>query len=63
MARTYGRISEFDSSKEDWKVYEERLSYFFEANEITEATKKRAIFFVLGGCLYVRPPEKPSGSL
>ena len=44
MARTYGRISEFDSSKEDWKVYEERLSYFFEANEITEATKKRAIF-------------------
>ena len=44
MSRTYGKISEFDSAKEDWKVYEERMSHFFEANEITGAAKKRAIF-------------------
>ena len=34
MAAVFGRIDEFDSKKEDWPQYVERLDHFFAANGI-----------------------------
>ena len=33
----------FDLSKEEWPQYEEQLTHFFEANNIDDAGKKRAV--------------------
>ena len=39
----YGKINEFEKDKEDWICYVERIILFFEANEIQEESKKKAI--------------------
>ena len=49
MAAVFGRIDEFDSKKEDWPQYVERLDHFFAANGITDADKKRSIFLTVIG--------------
>ena len=49
MTAVYGRIGEFDSTKEEWPQYVERLNHLFEANGINEAEKKRAIFLTVIG--------------
>ena len=49
MAAVFGRIDEFDSKKEDWPQYVERLDHFFAANGITNAEKKRSIFLTVIG--------------
>ena len=41
MAAALGRIEEFDEDKEEWS------HYFFQANEIEDANKKRAVFLSL----------------
>ena len=41
-------IGEFDSTREDWTSYTERLAQYFVANDITDAGKKRAI--LLSAC-------------
>ena len=43
MATNYGRLNEYDSSKETWNNYVERLEYFFLANAIDDADKRKAI--------------------
>ena len=40
---THGTVDAFDSSKEQWSSYTERLEFYFTANGITDAAKKRAI--------------------
>ena len=45
---TFGRIEEYSES-ENWGQYIERLGYYFEANGITEAEKKRSIFLTVCG--------------
>ena len=45
---THGRLSEFDSAREDWESYVKRLEMYFTANDAKEAEKQRAIF--LSGC-------------
>ena len=45
---TFGAITEFDP-KGDWSTYKERIEFYFEANEITEGAKKRAVFFSVVG--------------
>ena len=45
---TFGRIEEYTES-ENWSQYIERLGYYFEANSITEAEKKRSIFLTVCG--------------
>ena len=40
---THGKLAEFDPSLEAWTSYAERLEFYFTANDITEAVKKRAI--------------------
>ncbi|MDA8001874.1 MAG: hypothetical protein MPL62_11380 [Alphaproteobacteria bacterium] len=65
MAATLGRIEEFDGDKEEWSQYQERLEYFFQANEIEDGDKKRAVFLsLIGSNTYKRlrnliAPEKP----
>ena len=49
MAATLGRIEEFDGDKEEWSQYQEQLEYFFQANRIEDADKKRAVFLLLIG--------------
>ena len=44
MAVAFGKISPFNPSQDEWPLYVERLGHMFEANEITDAAKKRAIF-------------------
>ena len=39
----YGKINEYEKDKEDWICYIERIILFFEANEIQEESKKKAI--------------------
>ena len=43
-SRVFGQVGPFDSHKEDWQEYAERLEHFFGANNIRETEKKRAIF-------------------
>ena len=45
---TYGSIGEFDPEKEEWTPYVERLGEYFIANDVEDATKKRAI--LLSSC-------------
>ena len=50
---TLGKVEEFDSSKEEWTQYVERLGHFFTANGITDAGKKRAVFLsIIGAATY-----------
>ena len=62
---TIGRIQEFDSSKEEWPQYVERLGHFFTANGITTADKKKAVLLtVIGPTTYqllrsLMAPDKP----
>ena len=48
MAAVVGRIEEYDD-KEEWQQYVERLSFFFVANGIETAEKKRAVFLSVVG--------------
>lgn len=45
---THGSLSEFDSSKDDWTSYVERVDFYFVANDVTSDAKKRAI--LLSAC-------------
>ena len=49
MSGTLGRVEEFDGNKDDWQQYVERLEYFFIANGIDGADRKRAVFLSLIG--------------
>ena len=41
---TFGRLEDFRlNDGEDWSQYTDRLGHYFEANEVTDASKKRAI--------------------
>lgn len=49
MAATLGKVDEFDSTKEEWPQYVERLGFFFDANGIDSAEKKRAVLLAVVG--------------
>ena len=63
---TYGKLKEFDSTRENWINYVERLELFFTANDIDDATKKKAIFLSASGsetyalCRNLCAPANPS---
>ena len=53
MMAMFGKVDEFDASKEEWSQYVERLTHFFLANGIDEVEKKRAVFLsVIGPAAY-----------
>eukprot|EP00112_Aurelia_sp_Birch-Aquarium-sp1_P019358 Seg4771.2 transcript_id=Seg4771.2/GoldUCD/mRNA.D3Y31 product="hypothetical protein" protein_id=Seg4771.2/GoldUCD/D3Y31 len=45
MAQVLGQVGPYCEGKEDWACYVEILEQFFIANDITDAPKKRAVFF------------------
>lgn len=49
MATRYGIATHFDSALEDWTTYLERLQMYFAANDIDDATKKKAILLSVCG--------------
>ena len=49
MASSVGRIGPFNPEHEDWTLYSERVDFYFIANGITGADKKRATFLSLIG--------------
>ena len=61
----FGKVEEFDSNREDWTQYFERLGIFFNANSITEPDKNQAIFLSVVGLSMYRllkslvAPNKP----
>ena len=44
---TFGKIIEFNSTREDWPQYEERLSHLFTANGIDNGDKKHTVFLLV----------------
>ena len=46
---THSRIGEFNSQREDWTSYIERLKEYFVANEITAAAKQKAVLLSVVG--------------
>ena len=61
-----GRVDYYDSSKEEWTQYVERLEHFFAANGVdTDAKKLSAFLAVIGPATYkvlcnLVAPAKPS---
>ena len=50
---TFGTITEFHGTSQDWPSYEDRLMCYFEANDITVEKKRSAIFLsVVGDEIY-----------
>ena len=53
MATVFGKVDEFDGTKEEWTQYVELLEHFFVANDIVDAGKKRAVLLsVVGASTY-----------
>ena len=46
---TLGKLTEYDPEQEEWGSYVERLEFFFTANDITDAEKKKAILLSSSG--------------
>ena len=65
MAAVFRKIEEYDSQKEDWPNYVERLTHFFKANSITTNEQKQSVFLsVIGRTTYkllrsLVAPDKP----
>ena len=63
---SYGNIGEFDQAVETWDSYIERMEQYFVANEVTTATKKKAILLsTCGPSTYstirsLATPDKPT---
>ena len=61
----YGKLSEYNSSKEDWQSYIERLELYFTANDIDDEVKRKAILLTSCGieCYHLfkglTTPRKP----
>ena len=49
MSATHGSVGTFDSSKEDWETYVERVELYLAANKITEAEQKRDVLLSVCG--------------
>ena len=49
MASIVGHIGPFNPDLEDWSMYAERIDFYFQANDIAGAEKKRATFLSLIG--------------
>ncbi|XP_055626731.1 uncharacterized protein LOC129768834 [Toxorhynchites rutilus septentrionalis] len=47
-----GSIGEFDSSRDDWNVYYERLEQFYEVNEVPEVKRSAFLISVVGTDAY-----------
>ena len=66
-ASNCGKLCDYDSNKEDWQSYVERLELFFTANDVADVQKKRTILLTSRGIETYRlfkgltAPAKPVG--
>ncbi|XP_032443207.1 uncharacterized protein LOC116735412 [Xiphophorus hellerii] len=66
MSATFGTLSAFDAKEQTWEEYCEILDQFFEANDVDDSAKQRAILIsVVGPATYklmrnLVSPDKPS---
>ena len=44
QSSSYGSVGPFEPSIEDWSAYQERFTLFFAANDITDDSRRKAIF-------------------
>ncbi|XP_062549814.1 uncharacterized protein LOC134214465 [Armigeres subalbatus] len=67
-----GSITEYNSSRDDWNVYHERLEQFFEVNDISEEKRSAFLISVIGAeaykslrdlCHPALPKDKPFADL
>ena len=49
MATLYGSLAAFDHSREDWSSYILRLKFYFQANGVDDAGKKKSILLTTCG--------------
>ena len=49
VTSNYRKLSEYDSSKEDWQSYIEKLELYFIANDIDDEEKRKAILLTSCG--------------
>ena len=49
MSAAIGKVEPFQAGVDDWEQYAERLDQYFDANSITTAEKKRAVFLTVVG--------------
>lgn len=49
MAATCGKVKAFNPAVDDWDIYEEKLQFYFSANGITDASRKRSILLTVSG--------------
>jgi hypothetical protein len=45
----YGKLENFDNVDGNWEIYAEKLEQYFEANEINDVKKQKAIFLTSCG--------------
>ena len=60
---TFGKLTEYDPEQEEWGSYTDRLEFFFTANNIKDAEKKKAILLRSNGsktCRLFRGPTAPA---
>ena len=48
MATFHGTVGEYDSEREQWPAYDERLEFYFAANDVNSPEKQRAV--LLSSC-------------
>ena len=46
---TYGKIKPFNPAVDEWAIYQEKLQFYFVANGIEDALKKRSILLTVCG--------------
>ena len=46
---THGTLTAFDPGKEDWTLYVLRIKFYFDANGVTDAGKKKSILLTACG--------------
>ena len=46
---SFGRIDEFSPDKDSWTDYAERLEYYFQANDIVDENKRKAVLLSVCG--------------
>ena len=49
LVSTHGVLDAFDPKRDDWTSYSERMKFYFIANDVEDAAKKRAILLCSGG--------------
>ena len=45
----HGTLGEYNADQEEWSVYAERLEHYFIANDVKDASKRRAILLSVCG--------------